>query len=205
MYRNSTSERLGRHCGLPPGFCPDHNLELSERLYGDSQAGTGAFRQEPRSQCSCHGLSVRVHAGFNVQYKVQFSFSFKILPPQAVDITSCGNFAVIALSSGHIDVYNMQSGLHRGQYGQDRGQLTCNIASCHTGLRLLLQTTHVTCDVFEAHSGPVRGVSVDALNQLMVSAGADRLLKVWKFKSKELLNTHRLQAAPASTHLHRDR
>ncbi|XP_060768093.1 WD repeat-containing protein 36 [Neoarius graeffei] len=93
----------------------------------------------------------------------------------AVDITSCGNFAVIALSSGHIDVYNMQSGLHRGQYGQDR-----------------------------AHSGPVRGVSVDALNQLMVSAGADRLLKVWKFKSKELLNTHSLQAAPASTHLHRD-
>ncbi|KAF5909470.1 WD repeat-containing protein 36, partial [Clarias magur] len=93
----------------------------------------------------------------------------------AVDITSCGNFAVIALSSGHIDVYNMQSGLHRGQYGQDR-----------------------------AHSGPVRGVSVDALNQVMVSAGADRLLNVWKFKSKELLNTHSLQAAPASTLLHRD-
>ncbi|KAG7314833.1 hypothetical protein KOW79_022136 [Hemibagrus wyckioides] len=93
----------------------------------------------------------------------------------AVDITSCGNFAVIALSSGHIDVYNMQSGLHRGQYGQDR-----------------------------AHSGPVRGVSVDALNQLMVSAGADGLLKVWKFKSKELLNTHSLQASPSSTLLHRD-
>lgn len=60
-------------------------------------------------------------------------------------------------------------------------------------------------DVFAAHSGPVRGVSVDALNQVMVSAGADRLLKVWKFKSKELLNTHSLQAAPASTLLHRDR
>ncbi|KAF4072906.1 hypothetical protein AMELA_G00252850 [Ameiurus melas] len=93
----------------------------------------------------------------------------------AVDVTSCGNFAVIALSSGHIDVYNMQSGLHRGQYGQDR-----------------------------AHSGPVRGVSVDALNQLTVSAGADRLLKVWKFKSKELVNTHSLHATPASTLLHRD-
>ncbi|KAI2664237.1 WD repeat-containing protein 36 [Labeo rohita] len=75
----------------------------------------------------------------------------------AVDITSCGNFAVIALSSGHIDVYNMQSGFHRGHYGQDK-----------------------------AHAGPVRGVSVDALNQLTVSVGADRLLKIWKFKSKEL-------------------
>lgn len=61
------------------------------------------------------------------------------------------------------------------------------------------------CDTFAAHSGPVRGVSVDGLNQLMVSAGADRMLKVWKFKSKELLHAHRLQTAPASTLLHRDR
>uniref|UniRef100_A0A8C2HR26 WD repeat domain 36 n=1 Tax=Cyprinus carpio TaxID=7962 RepID=A0A8C2HR26_CYPCA len=93
----------------------------------------------------------------------------------AVDITSCGNFAVIALSSGHIDVYNMQSGFHRGHYGKDK-----------------------------AHAGPVRGVSVDALNQLTVSVGADRLLKIWRFKSKELLHTHSLPAAPASSLLHRD-
>uniref|UniRef100_A0A671PI87 WD repeat-containing protein 36-like n=1 Tax=Sinocyclocheilus anshuiensis TaxID=1608454 RepID=A0A671PI87_9TELE len=93
----------------------------------------------------------------------------------AVDITSCGNFAVIALSSGHIDVYNMQSGFHRGHFGKDK-----------------------------AHAGPVRGVSVDALNQLTVSVGADRLLKIWRFKSKELLHTHSLPAAPASSLLHRD-
>jgi len=43
---------------------------------------------------------------------------------QAVDITSCGNFAVVALSSGHIDVYNMQSGFHQGYYGEDKGELT---------------------------------------------------------------------------------
>ncbi|XP_072549023.1 WD repeat-containing protein 36 [Salminus brasiliensis] len=93
----------------------------------------------------------------------------------AVDISSCGNFAVVALSSGHIDVYNIQSGLHRGQFGNDR-----------------------------AHSGPVRGVAVDALNELTVSAGADRLLKIWKFKSKDLLHTDSLPASPASMFLHRD-
>ncbi|XP_077062492.1 WD repeat-containing protein 36 [Siphateles boraxobius] len=93
----------------------------------------------------------------------------------AVDITSCGNFAVIALSSGHIDVYNMQSGFHQGYYGEDK-----------------------------AHTGPVRGVAVDALNQLTVSVGADCLLKIWKFKSKELLHTHILPATPASSQLHRD-
>ena len=40
---------------------------------------------------------------------------------QCVDITSCGNFAVIGYSTGHVDVYNMQSGLHRGTYGKPRG------------------------------------------------------------------------------------
>lgn len=38
-----------------------------------------------------------------------------------MDITSCGNFAVIGLSSGTVDVYNMQSGLHRGRFGEDQG------------------------------------------------------------------------------------
>ncbi|XP_057214990.1 WD repeat-containing protein 36 isoform X2 [Triplophysa rosa] len=93
----------------------------------------------------------------------------------AVQITSCGNFAVIALSSGHIDVYNMQSGLHRGHYGEDK-----------------------------AHAGPVRGVAVDGLNQLTVSIGADHLLKIWKFKSKELVHTQSLPTAPACSLLHRD-
>ncbi|TRY54325.1 hypothetical protein DNTS_021301 [Danionella cerebrum] len=93
----------------------------------------------------------------------------------AVDVTSCGNFAVIALSSGHIDVYNMQSGLHRGHYGEDK-----------------------------AHEGAVRGVSVDGLNQVTVSVGADGLVKIWKFTSKELLHSHSLPASPASSLLHRD-
>ncbi|XP_029108979.1 WD repeat-containing protein 36 [Scleropages formosus] len=93
----------------------------------------------------------------------------------AVDISSCGNFAVIALSSGHIDVYNMQSGIHRGQYGVDK-----------------------------AHHGPVRGVAIDGLNQLTISVGADKLIKLWKFKSKELVHTHSLCVSPAASKLHRD-
>ncbi|MBN3310749.1 WDR36 protein, partial [Amia calva] len=93
----------------------------------------------------------------------------------AVAISSCGNFAVVALSSGHIDVYNMQSGIHRGQYGEDR-----------------------------AHDGPVRGVAVDGLNQLTLSTGADRTLKIWKFKSKELLHSTALSSPPAALLLHRD-
>uniref|UniRef100_A0A674BG54 WD repeat domain 36 n=1 Tax=Salmo trutta TaxID=8032 RepID=A0A674BG54_SALTR len=64
--------------------------------------------------------------------------------------------SLVGLSSGHIDVYNMQSSMHRGQYGEDK-----------------------------AHKGPVRGVSVDGLNQLIISAGADKLVKIWKFKPRK--------------------
>lgn len=53
-----------------------------------------------------------------------FFFFFNSL--KAVDITSCGNFAVIGLSTGQVDVYNMQSGIHRGHYGEERGK------NCHT-------------------------------------------------------------------------
>ena len=35
---------------------------------------------------------------------------------QCVDVSSCGNYCVIGYSSGHIDMFNMQSGLHRGTY-----------------------------------------------------------------------------------------
>uniref|UniRef100_UPI00398F518B WD repeat-containing protein 36 isoform X2 n=1 Tax=Pristiophorus japonicus TaxID=55135 RepID=UPI00398F518B len=93
----------------------------------------------------------------------------------AVDITSCGNFAVVGLSSGHVDVYNLQSGIHRGQYGEEK-----------------------------THEGQIRGVAVDGLNQLTITAGGDKLIKFWKFKSKELVYTTTLDASPASILLHRE-
>ncbi|XP_068562929.1 WD repeat-containing protein 36 [Cebidichthys violaceus] len=94
----------------------------------------------------------------------------------AVDITSCGNFAVIGSSSGRVDVYNLQSGQHRGCYGNDE----------------------------TAHSGAVRGVATDTLNQLTLTAGSDWLLKFWRFKSRKQEEQLKLHAAPASMMLHRD-
>ncbi|XP_071782503.2 WD repeat-containing protein 36 [Centroberyx gerrardi] len=111
----------------------------------------------------------------------------RLLPPggrgddnaaTAVDITSCGNFALIGSSSGHLDAYNLQSGLHRGCYGDD--------GIAHSG-------------------GAVRGVCVDALNQLTFSAGgSDWLLKIWRFKSRKQEAELQLSAAPAAMRLHRE-
>ncbi|KAG8505660.1 WD repeat-containing protein 36, partial [Galemys pyrenaicus] len=93
----------------------------------------------------------------------------------AVDVTSCGNFAVIGLSSGAVDVYNMQSGIHRGSFGKD-----------------------------QAHKGSVRGVAVDGLNQLTVTTGSEGLLKFWNFKNKVLIHSVSLNSSPNMMLLHRD-
>ncbi|MEE6459806.1 hypothetical protein FKM82_000744 [Ascaphus truei] len=93
----------------------------------------------------------------------------------AVEITSCGNFAVIGLSHGSTDVYNIQSGIHRGHYGKEK-----------------------------AHDGSVRGVVVDGLNQMTITAGSDKLIKFWKFKTKELLQTTSLHVPPTAILLHRE-
>lgn len=42
---------------------------------------------------------------------------------QSLTITSCGNFGLVGYSSGEIDVYNLQSGLYRGSYGKETGEI----------------------------------------------------------------------------------
>lgn len=59
--------------------------------------------------------------------------------------------------------------------------------------------------LFAAHSGTVRGIATDTLNQLTISTASDQLLKFWRFKTKALDNQLKLTAAPASMLLHRDR
>lgn len=90
-------------------------------------------------------------------------------------ITSCGNFAVIGYSSGHVDVFNMQSGLHRGSYGASK-----------------------------AHEGAIRGVAVDGLNQVTVTGAADSCLKFWHFKQKTLLGSLKMSSFISRLTLHRD-
>ncbi|KAK2173340.1 hypothetical protein NP493_883g01001 [Ridgeia piscesae] len=92
-----------------------------------------------------------------------------------VAITSCGNFGLVGYSSGHVDIYNMQSGLHRGSYGTPT-----------------------------AHKGAVRGVATDGLNQVTITAGADTCVKFWKFKTKELMETLTLDCQISRMTLHRD-
>ena len=126
-------------------------------------------------------------------------------------ITSCGNFAVAGMSTGHIELFNMQSGLHRGELGCPRGgcgllqsliisvayKLRCECtfrknyfklyACSKLAIFMLCKCSLPACDVIlshmhSGHSGPVRGVAVDSLNMEVFSGSGDGTIKVCMYQ-----------------------
>ena len=69
-----------------------------------------------------------------------------------------------------------------------------------TEVSLLCQYHYV-----EAHKGAVRGVAMDALNQVVISGGADCQLRFWHFKTKKLITSLSMDSQIARLQLHRDR
>lgn len=67
-------------------------------------------------------------------------------------LTHCGNFIIIGYSTGHVERFNIQSGIHRMQYGNP------------------------------AHKkSAINGVASDLLNQSVISGGSDGYVKFWNF------------------------
>ncbi|ERL92025.1 WD repeat-containing protein 36 isoform X1 [Dendroctonus ponderosae] len=71
-------------------------------------------------------------------------------------LTQCGNFVIVGYNTGHVDRFNIQSGIWRGTYGDPK-----------------------------AHESSIRGVATDGLNQVTITGGSDGLLKFWRFKTKK--------------------
>ncbi|KAL1123325.1 hypothetical protein AAG570_002411 [Ranatra chinensis] len=71
----------------------------------------------------------------------------------SVAMTNCGNFVLIGYSSGHVDRFNIQSGIHRCEYGAPK-----------------------------AHKNAVRGLIVDPLNQIVITGCSGGLIKFWNFR-----------------------
>ncbi|XP_046440161.1 WD repeat-containing protein 36-like [Daphnia pulex] len=99
-----------------------------------------------------------------------------------VTITACGNFAIVGYDSGHIDRYNMQSGIHRATY-------------------LRLDTEESSKLPFTRNA--VRGVVSDGLNQVVLGAFTNGQLTTWNFKSVEIVRETNLNAAPSFIQINR--
>ena len=84
---------------------------------------------------------------------------------QCCCVTGCGNFTIIGMSTGHVEMFNIQSGLHRGEFGSPKGRL------CPSQLN----NNYVSCCLYaSAHSGCVRGVVSDAVNMEIYTGAADK-------------------------------
>ncbi|XP_063909551.1 WD repeat-containing protein 36 [Zophobas morio] len=80
---------------------------------------------------------------------------FQDVAATCLHLTHCGNFVLVGYNTGHVDRFNMQSGLWRDSYGSPK-----------------------------AHDSSVRGVITDSLNQLTTTGGSDCRIKFWRFKNK---------------------
>jgi len=94
----------------------------------------------------------------------------------SVEVTLCGNYSLIGYSSGHVDVYNMQSGLHKGE---------------------------IKSATKAAHSSAVVGIGVDSMNQTVVTLGTDKMVKFWSFKLRSLMSSVKLDWVPVAGKMHR--
>ena len=92
-------------------------------------------------------------------------------------LSCCGNFVLLGYDSGHVDRFNIQSGLHRGSYQHG---------------------SH------PAHKHAVRGLASCGLNMQAISGDSRGLVKFWRFKAGTLLGKLVLGEGLTSMKLHRE-
>ncbi|KAF3927493.1 hypothetical protein AA313_de0200215 [Arthrobotrys entomopaga] len=91
---------------------------------------------------------------------------------KSVAISPCGTFGIVGSAKGAIDMYNMQSGLHRGRFPARATKAQIAARRPGEGSRAGWK-----------HLGAVTGLVVDSVNKVMVSCGLDGFVKFWEFKS----------------------
>lgn len=91
-------------------------------------------------------------------------------------LTMCGNFVLIGYDSGHVDKFNIQSGIHRGTLGHP-----------------------------VAHSSAIKGIQTDGLNQIIVTGAEDqKQLRMWKFDSHKKMSEVEISHPLVCMQMHRE-
>ncbi|KAH7729523.1 Utp21 specific WD40 associated domain containing protein [Aphelenchoides avenae] len=101
--------------------------------------------------------------GEHLLYHKRFKYNPAYLNAYASSLclSACGNFAIIGYSSGHLDVFNMQSGVYKLSYYYSK-----------------ISKLENEDDRF-AHSGAVSGVVSDLVNRTVVSGSTDGSVHFW--------------------------
>ncbi|KAI5080871.1 hypothetical protein GOP47_0004054 [Adiantum capillus-veneris] len=123
---------------------------------------------EIRERDWCNVVTCHVDCTVAYTWRLQnFVIGEQILKPtvgtnhgsvEACALSSCGNFAIIGTEAGHVERFNIQSGLSRQIYHD------------------------ASLNDYKAHEGAVVGLACDGTNNLIISGSYDCHVKVWSFK-----------------------
>ncbi|KAJ5110725.1 hypothetical protein N7532_001260 [Penicillium argentinense] len=96
---------------------------------------------------------------------------------KSVAMSQCGTFAVVGSAGGSIDMFNMQSGLHRQSFPSRSPK---SRSSRLHGASIYTQDAK--------HTKAVTGLMVDNLNRTVISCGLDGKVKFWDLLSGSLID-----------------
>ena len=109
----------------------------------------------------------------------------------SVAMSPCGTFALIGSEKGGIDMFNMQSGIHRQRFPARLTPMQAKQLRIDINKHGFLEEDDGKKKFYRGqgmHGSAVMGLAVDGLNKTVISAGADGKIKFWDFGTGLLRN-----------------
>lgn len=112
----------------------------------------------------------------------------------SVAMSSCGTFAIVGSVGGSIDMFNLQSGLHRQRFpskltpAQARQVKLQQLRQTDTVSQLQARSATGFPPGVGKHKQAVTGIVVDSMNKHVISCSLDGKVKFWEFLTGNLLD-----------------
>lgn len=111
-----------------------------------------------------------------------------------VSISPCGTFAVVGSVNGSIDMFNLQSGMHRQRFpsrltpAQARLVKIQQLKQLDDVTQLQLRTESRFTPGTGRHTRAVTGIVIDSMNKIVISCSLDGTIKFWDFLTGNLVD-----------------
>jgi U3 small nucleolar RNA-associated protein 21 len=109
----------------------------------------------------------------------------------SIAMSPCGTFGLVGSEKGGIDMFNMQSGIHRQRFPARLTPMQAKQLKLDVVKYGLIEEGEGKQKFYRGqgkHGSAVVGVAVDSLNKTVLSAGADGKVKFWDFTTGLLLS-----------------
>ncbi|KAI1342387.1 WD domain-containing protein [Xylariaceae sp. FL0016] len=110
-----------------------------------------------------------------------------------VAMSPCGTFAVVGSVEGSVDMFNLQSGLHRQRFpskltpAQARQVKMQQLRQADTVVQLQARSASGFLPGTGKHTKAVTGIVIDSMNKYVITCSLDGRIKFWEFLTGNLL------------------